>query len=70
MEQHYIVVFGIANEPIGVSYTIGIIIPKYPGDPFSLYDEIVETIQDTSVERFSKFIDMYTISIKCLTRVF
>ncbi len=70
MEQHYIVVFGIAGESIGEAYTATIIISKYPGDPLNLLWEIYNTIEKDSVKNFNKLIRADTIGLKSLTLIY
>lgn len=70
MEQHYIIIFGMAGESAYKTYTICIIIPKYPGKPYELLEEIKQTIEDSSVSQFGVFIKGSNIAIKSLTRVF
>lgn len=70
MEQHYIVVFGITGESIGINYTSSIIIPKYPGNPHALLCEIYTTIEKNSIEGYNKLIRADKITIKNLTLVY
>jgi hypothetical protein len=70
MEQHYIVVFGIQGENIGNSYTSGIIIDEYPGDPITLINLIHATIEKDSYKNFNKWIDRNHVAVKSLTLVY
>lgn len=69
MTQHYIIVFAIAGEPVGTSYSTGVII-DYPGDPLKLYNLICDLISRDSTINFNKFIYKNSIRIECLTKVF
>lgn len=69
MTQHYIIVFAIAGEPVGTSYTTGVIV-DYPGDPMKLYNLICELISRDSNKNFNKFIPKNSIRIENLTKVF
>lgn len=70
MEQHYIVVFGIIGESIGISYTTAIILSKYPGEPLNLLLEIYKGIEKNSVKNYNKLIRADTITLKNLTLVY
>lgn len=69
IQQHYIIIFGIAGEPLGNSYSTGVII-DYPGDPIKLHNLICELISRDSIINFNKFIYKHSIRIECLTKVF
>lgn len=70
MEQHYIVVFGIVGENAHKTYTICIIVSKYPEKPYKLLQQLYQTIEDVSIETLGILIKSDTITIKSLTRVF
>ena len=69
MEQHYIVSFGIVGEHMASYYLIGVIIPKYPGDPNKLITEILSFIEEESVKAFGKFILRSSIALRMVTKV-
>ena len=70
MEQHYIVISSIKDQPDNVTIISGVIVPKYPGDPMLLLNLLKNTISTDSIKNFGVFISVDEIIIVNITRTF
>ena len=61
MEQHYIVIYGAQNSPVGETKIISILIEKYPGNPHLLLLEIISQIVSEDITISKQDVVIYNI---------